>query len=367
MNIAGFKLCRKTYSVSLFAALLFGGCSSITAVAGSHAQQLTLSASSVSYSLYAFPETDKSVTPLYALVNGAQKTIDMTMYELQDTIFSGDLVAACTRGVKVRVILSSSEPTSNQPAYTQLNTVGSNCSAVLSNTAFTNTHQKTITIDGATTAILSLNLQTQYYSTTRDFAMVENDPVDIAAIEATFNMDYAAGTPYNGTQGASDFSYQPGAGTDLIWSPTTAQADMLALINNATKTLLIENEEMSASNIVAALETACSTRHVTVQIAMAEDSTKAPYSEYSTEWTALEAAGCGVHVYPDTTTGLYIHAKAVVADFGLPTQNAYMGSINYSTASMTKNRELGMYISDAASIQTLNTTMTADYNGGTAY
>ena len=32
---------------------------------------------------------------------------------------------------------------------------------------------------------------------------------------------------------------------------------MLAIINNATKTLLVENEEMSASNIVSALEAAC--------------------------------------------------------------------------------------------------------------
>ena len=40
---------------------------------------------------------------------------------------------------------------------------------------------------------MSLNLQSQYYSTTRDFALLENDPVDIAAIQASFNADYAAG------------------------------------------------------------------------------------------------------------------------------------------------------------------------------
>ena len=315
----------------------------------------------LTYTLYAFPEADNSVTPLYALINNAQKTIDMTMYELQDTVFSGYLVSACSRGVKVRVILSSSEKSSNSSAYAQLNAAGSNCSAVYSNTAFTNTHQKTFTIDGATTAIMSLNLQTQYYSTTRDFALIENDPVDIAAIEATFNQDYAAGTPSGGSQGPSDFSYQPGAGDDLIWSPTTAQADMLAIINNATKTLLVENEEMSASNIVSALEAACK-RGVTVHVAMVNDD-----NEYGSEFSALQAAGCGVNVYPDTETGFYVHAKAVVADYGLPTQSVYMGSINYSNASMTENRELGVYISDPASVQSLNATMASDYAGGSPY
>ena len=318
------------------------------------------SSTPLTYTLYAFPESDNSVTPLYEFVNSAQKTIDMTMYEMQDTTFTADLVAACNRGVRVRVIFSSSIASSSATAYSALNSAGSNCSAVDSNSQFVNTHQKTITIDGALptaqTAIMSLNLQSQYYSTTRDFALIENDPVDIAAIEATFNQDYAAG----GTKSLTEFNYQPGAGDDLIWSPTTATTDMLAIINNATKTLLVENEEMSASNIVSALEAACR-RGVTVHIAMVND------SSYASDFAALQAAGCGVNVWPDTQTGFYIHAKAVIADYGLPTQSVYMGSINYSTASMTENRELGMYISDPASIQFLNATMAGDYAGGSPY
>jgi len=84
---------------------------------------------------------------------------------------------------------------------------------------------------------------------------------------------------------------------------------MLAIINNAKATLLVENEEMGAANIVSALESACQ-RGVSVHIAMVNDSTTSPYSSYATNFKALEAAGCGVRTYPDTTTGLYIHAKA---------------------------------------------------------
>ena len=128
----------------------------------------------ISYTMYAFPEGDNSVTPLYTFINSAQSTLDMTMYEMQDTTFTNDLVALCNKGVRVRVIFSSSVASSSSTAYNTLNSSGANCSAVDSNSAFTNTHQKTITIDGALstakTAILSLNLQTQYYSTTRDFA-----------------------------------------------------------------------------------------------------------------------------------------------------------------------------------------------------
>ena len=65
--------------------------------------------------------------------------------------------------------------------------------------------------------------------------------------------------------------------------------------------------------------------------------------------------------------GLYIHAKAMVADYGLTTQSVYMGSINFSIASMTQNRELGLYLTDATSVQTLYTTITNDYAGAPAY
>jgi hypothetical protein len=312
----------------------------------------------LTYTLYAFPEADNSVTPLYAFINSAQHTIDMTMYELQDTTFTADLVAACTRGVKVRVILSSGTVKSNNaPAYAQLNAAGSNCSAVYSNTAFTYTHQKTITVDNTQTAIMSLNLQTQYYSTTRDFAMIENDAADIAAIEATFAQDYAAA----GTNSSADFNYPAPPGDDLIWSPTTAQAAMTSIIANAKSTLLIENEEMasSASYIISALATACQ-NGVTVHIAMEYS------SDYVSGFNTLKTAGCKLSTY-NNPNGFYIHAKAVVADYGLPTQKVYMGSINYSNGSMNLNRELGVYIADPASVQFLNATMASDYAGGTPY
>ncbi len=317
----------------------------------------------VTYTLYTFPQPDKSATPLYALVNSAQKSIDMTMYALEDTAFTTDLLAACKRGVTVRVILDQNlEKSGNTAAFTGSTPPNANCSAVWANKAFQATHEKSFVIDGMHAAIMSLNLQPQYYTTTRDFAMIENDPPDVAAIEATFNADFAAGTTATGTTGASDFNYTPDPGDHLIWSPTTAQTAMVSLIATAKKTLLIENEELasSATAILSALETACK-NGVQVQLAMVNN------TAYATSFAAITKAGCSLHTYPNSTTGFYIHAKAVVADYGLPTQNAYMGSINYSNASMNSNRELGMYVTDAASVTSLHDTMLADYNGGTPY
>ncbi len=349
-----------TYSASLTVADNAANSPQSITLTGSGTGSSTPPATGVT--LYTFPEADNSVTPLYALVNNAKTSIDLVMYALQDTTFTADLVAACKRGVTVRVILDqNSEKSADTPAFNSLN-AQAGCSAVWANQAFQVTHQKTLIIDGTQTAIMSLNLQSQYYSTTRDFAFVESDTADIAAIQTTFNADYAAGTTASGTVGASDYTFIPPTGDDLIWSPTTAQAAMTNIIANAKSTLLIENEELasSASYIISALTTACS-KGVIVHLAMVDQ------SSYEANFKTLEAAGCGVHVYPNTTTGFYVHAKAVVADYGLPSQSVYMGSINYSNASMTQNRELGLYITDPASVQSLYTTMSADYAGGSPY
>jgi cardiolipin synthase len=297
--------------------------------------------------LYTFPQTNHSATPLYALVNGALKTIDMTMYELVDTTFSADLVAACKRGVKVRVILDQNlEKSSNMAAYMQLN-AAKNCSAAWANPAFQATHEKSMIVDGKTLVVMTLNLTTRYYTTSRDFALVETDAADIAAVQATFNADFKSTT---------SFAYQPGKGTDLIWSPTTATADLLGIIHGAQKTLLVENEELGAANVVSALEAACQ-RGVAVHLTMTN------LTNYAANFNALKAAGCGVHLYASTTTGLYIHAKVMVADYGLSTQMVYLGSINFSIPSMTENRELGRYVSDAGIAKALNTQLGNDYAG----
>jgi phosphatidylserine/phosphatidylglycerophosphate/cardiolipin synthase-like enzyme len=327
---------RKLVSLSLLS-LLAAGCGSVSSTAGtSSGTGSTPAPSTTGRTFYVFPESDNSVTPLYALVNGATRTIDMTMYALQDTTFTADLVAACKRGVTVRVILDQNNEKSNDtPAFNQLN-AQPGCTAVWANTAFQVTHEKSFIVDGTTVAIMSLNLQQQYYSTTRDYALVETDANDIAAIQATFNQDFAAGTTSAGVAGASDFSYQPLPGTDLVWSPTTATTSMLAIINNATKTLYIENEEFSAPNIVSAIAAAAS-RGVTV-IYIGEYS-----SSYVSKYATVKSAGGNVYYY-SSSNGFYIHGKTVVADLGLASEAVYMGSINYSTASLTQNRELGVYI-----------------------
>ena len=300
-----------------------------------------------------FVEPTAGITWLYTLVNNTKATLDITMYELVDTNFSADLVAACARGVKVRAILDGGlERTANTPAYNQLNASGPNCTAAWSNPQFGATHQKTLILDGNKALVMTLNLTSRYYTQDRDFALLDTDTADLTAIQATFNKDF---------QSTTDKTYDPNAGHNLIWSPTTAQDDLVSLINGAKATLQVENEELSASAIITALTSACQ-RGVEVQLAMTDTGT-----DYHANYTALEKAGCGVHIGAKNSDTLYIHATAILADLNTPTAIAYVGSINFSDASLTQNRELGLYVHDPTLLTQISTAITSDYNQFPAY
>jgi phosphatidylserine/phosphatidylglycerophosphate/cardiolipin synthase-like enzyme len=291
-------------------------------------------------------EPSQGLTPIYNLINSAKKTIDMTMYELTDTTAENLLVQAATNGVTVRVILDQdNEKASNTPAYNLLTAHG--VQVHWANTAYTYTHQKTITVDSETSAIMTLNLTSQYYSTSRDFAVIENDAADVMAIETVFNDDF------------TNKKVTPGLGDDLVWSPTNSESVLLSIINGAKSTLSVENEEMADTDITNALAAAAK-RGVKVEVTMTAN------SDYDSDFNTLKAAGVKIATYASTAP-LYIHAKVIIADFGATGAKAFLGSENFSSTSLTKNRELGLTLTDSSILSSLNTTLTSDFKGGTAY
>jgi cardiolipin synthase A/B len=292
-------------------------------------------------------EPDQGFTPVYNFINSATQTLDMTMYELVDTTAEQDLVALAQNGVTVRVILDQNlEESNNTDAYNYLNANG--VQAVWANPTYHATHQKTITVDGTTSMILTANLTSRYYSDTRDFAITDSDANDVAEIETVFNADFQSA------------SITPTAADSLIWSPNEATTALTSLINSAKHSLLVESEEMSDSTIVTALANRAKAG-VAVKVIMTNTD-----NDYESEFETLTKAGVKVYTYASDAS-LYIHAKVLVIDYGYSDQNAFIGSENFSVDSLTENRELGQTTQDSTVLQGLDTTLTSDYEGGTLW
>lgn len=284
-------------------------------------------------------EPDAGIAPISkAIETAGKKPIRVVMYEFEDTDLETDLVAAHDRGAKVQVLLNGGYygggSDQNQQAYGYFK--AHHVPVRWTPSYFALTHEKMMLI-GNTAYIMTFNWTPQYYSTSRDFAVVDKDKTDVAAIKTTFDADWA------------DKKITAPNGKDLVWSPGSEQAQV-ELINSVSKGYIdIYNEEMDDQPIEDALAAAVK-RGVKVRVVMTES------SDWDNAFDQLTAAGVSIHLFPDSSSALYIHAKMI-----LTPQRAFVGSENFSWTSLNRNRELGIIFSAKPILKSLHKTFDGDY------
>ncbi|MDB4984576.1 MAG: cardiolipin synthase [Patescibacteria group bacterium] len=290
-------------------------------------------------------EPDNTTAPIISLINNAKNSVDVTMYQFDDSRLADTLIAAQKRGVAVRVLLNKGYKGQIDPKQLATKTYLEAGGVLVKYTPdyFALTHQKTISVDHRASLIMTFNWVSKYYSTGRDFGILDNDINDVNAIENTFDADW----------NAKKIDSQNG--DDLLWSPG-AESAMIMVIQSTTKTLDVYNEEMADDKITDAL-IAADKRGVDVRVTMT----------YSTNWKPafikLANAGVNLRTYANGKNHIYIHAKMILADGTY----AYLGSQNFSFYSLEKNRELGIFITDPNVLSQLGKIFEQDYRGARVY
>jgi cardiolipin synthase A/B len=299
-------------------------------------------ASSTSGRLTLITEPQDGIAPVLSAVEAARHEVEMVMYEDDDAQVDAALAADAHRGVAVRVLLNGGYYGQGFPqdkvAYDYLRAHG--VPVRWTPAYFALTHQKTLIVDGRA-YILTFNLTPQYYSSSRDFGVIDTNASDDAAIQQTFNADW------------NSRRITAPTGSDLLWSPGS-QSAQVGLIESATGWVDIYNEEMDSPAIESALA-ADAHRGVDVRVTMTAD------SSWDGAFAQLTAAGVHVRTYAANAV-LYIHAKMI-----LTAAKVFLGSENFSATSMSENRELGLITSDASIRASLSRTFDADYAKATPY
>ena len=277
---------------------------------------------------------------LDAAIVSARRSIDVSMYELSDPTIEHDLVARAAAGVDVRVILDADYEgtTENASAFAFLHASKVHVEWAPSNQIF---HAKYVVIDGRVAYVGTGNLQSYYYSSTRDFWVEVTRASDVRAVTGTFDADFAR-------------SYATSSAPGLVWSPGSTSS-LVGLIESARHTLLVENEEMDSASVESALGGAAR-RGVAVDVVMTE----------SSSWTtALEdLARDGVHVRVLGSSQVYIHAKVICVDCAGNLGTVFIGSENFSTSSLSYNRELGVITTTPMAIRAVEAAVHSDYAQG---
>jgi phosphatidylserine/phosphatidylglycerophosphate/cardiolipin synthase-like enzyme len=112
---------------------------------------------------------------------------------------------------------------------------------------------------------------------------------------------------------------------------------MINQISSAQHSVQFTSEELSDPYIYRALADAAQ-RRVRCQVVMMDD------PDWAKAFGQVTAAGCVVHVLPETATGLYIHEKVILVDAGTSHASVMIGSQNASYSSLAFNRELSIVL-----------------------
>jgi phosphatidylserine/phosphatidylglycerophosphate/cardiolipin synthase-like enzyme len=287
----------------------------------------------------------------------------MTMYILDDSKIVAALVAAKQAGRDVRVVLNQTFPAgttqSNPSTYSTLTSAAIGVvwrSGPAGAAPGAYTRERTFVVDGKTAWIMSMDLTRAASLYDREFVAVDTDPSDVTEADAIFLADYS------GTSSS--------AGAPLVVSPDNARSDLVALINTATTSLDLEVEEFSdtSSNGVAAAVAAAAKRGVATRLIVANTTFT---NSQTTAIATVKAAGVRVVMSggasgTSTASNPYIHAKAITVDCsGTTCARGFVGSQNFSAASLANDRELGVIVDDPTALARLETSINADFAAGT--
>ncbi len=292
-----------------------------------------------------FVEPDAGYRVITDALNGATKSIQLEMYLLTERHVIQGLEEAAHRGVDVRVMLEGHPYGSGSISPTQtldrLNAAG--VKAKTTNPSFALTHEKGMVIDGQTAYIMTSNftisaLGGSKSTTNREYGIIDTNAQDVQAVSDIFNADWNRSTPQLNDP-------------NLVVSPVNSRNDFTSIISGAHKTLLIEAEEMQDNEIEQAI-VAAAKRGVQVQVIVPASSGSSGDSNSQGIQTIQQG---GAQVKEDSH--LYMHAKIIVADG----QKAFVGSENISTASLERNRELGIIVSDQNVLTILQQTFQQDW------
>ncbi len=291
-----------------------------------------------------FVEPDDGVTPVLALIQGARRSLDVTVYLMTSREVMRALSSAARRGVAVRVILErhpygGSE--SNQRAAAELQKSG--VDVRYSSPAFRYTHQKSIVVDHRVGAILTMNFTHSSFTRNREYGVIVHDPVYVEEMERVFDADWARLPPR--------WPSPP----RLVWSPVNSREVILHLIRSARTSLDLEEQDLVDEEVVQAL-IAAAQRGVRVRLVRPPLRDNEEVEQRNVR--RLQRAGGQVRV----VTSPYVHAKVIVVD----QKAALVGSMNLTPTSLDMNRELGIVVREASVVHRILQVLQRDWEKGHA-
>lgn len=283
-------------------------------------------------------------------IDGAQHSIELTMFHLTDEAIVAALTRAAARGVAVRVILDGKglHAATHRRAADALRAGGVEVRP--SSPAFSITHTKAMVVDRDAVFVTAINL-TRDADRTRDFGVITHDRAIAGDVEALFDADWR-----DAETGRRDTPVLHAP--SLVVSPVGSRDRLIALIGSARHELVVTVENLGDPAIEDAL--AAAARRGAAVRAIVPSCDKNPNPLYNLPAARrLAATGVAIRLMPapETPETPYMHAKMILADGAI----AYVGSVNFTVNSTTRARELGVIFANPAAAAQIRAIFESDW------
>jgi cardiolipin synthase A/B len=272
---------------------------------------------------------------LVELIDGASASIELMMYQFNRAKIADALIAAAERGVTVRVLLDGAQST-NDDVRADLTAAGIEVRDAPS--TFEHAHAKAMVLDAQRALVFSGNFNSYSVTSERNYGVVDASADDVADVRAIFEHDWS-GAPL-------DLSC-----TRLVVSPDNARQRLQALIFGAEERLDLAVMYISDDEVKDAV-LGRAAAGVPVRVLLAHPGWIDDNSATAAE---LEAAGVSARFLGEYE----LHAKLIIAD-----GTAFVGSENLSWTSLEKNRELGVFVTEAEPFGGISETFESDWAAG---
>lgn len=283
-------------------------------------------------------QPDVGAAPFVATIEKAKSSLRVMVYQMGFGPVLDAIEAKAKAGVKVRVILDLAQKDVNQKYMDRLKLAGAD--VIWSDAQFTYMHAKVIIADDAEAVVSTGNYYIGNMQKERNYAVTDADPADLKVLAAIFDADFERKSP--------DVSC-----TRLLVSPVNAKQRLLDFIASAKKEVLVHSMQLGDRDVRDAL-VARKKAGAEVRAILADPG----WIDANADAAAfLAQSGIEARYAP------HVHVKAITVDGTA----AYVGSINLSWTSLTKNREVGLVVTEKANIDAIRGTFEKDWSTATPF
>jgi cardiolipin synthase A/B len=288
-------------------------------------------------------EPDDGLAPVLQFIESAQRSLLVKQFTFTDDSLIEAVIGRKVAGVDVRVMLNAARSggdRANDETYQRFLTAG--IAVQWTNPTFYVTHEKSIVVDETTALVATFNMCLKYFTLTRDYGVITDDPRHVAQIVDVFNADW------------NHEDWEPSAYEGLLWSNSNSRLHMARFIDTATRRLDVQHPKYVDAVILDRL-VAAADRGVKVRVLCGGKHGISEWDVLDTFASLRTLRRFGVKVHKQKN--LRVHAKLLVVD----DERALIGSMNIDRSAFDLRRELGIEITDPAIVARLKSVFGQDW------